>query len=104
LAFKQITDQNLFWHVFSLYLSEVIKQRHEEFNFGLRIADLIKAHRKDAKYGKLKQRKGHNTAKVVLVREMLKIIYHVLKERRPFYSDKEEYQIQSVAAPALCGV
>ena len=56
------------------------------------------------KYENLKQRKGHNTAKVVLSRDMLKIIYHVLKEQRPFYSDKKEFQIQSVAAPALCGV
>ena len=56
------------------------------------------------RYGILKQRKGHNTAKVVLARNILKIISHVLKERRPFYTDKEEYQIQSVAAPALCGV
>jgi transposase len=56
------------------------------------------------RYEKLKQQKGHNTAKVVLARDMLKIIYHVLKERRPFYIYKEEYQIQSVAAPALCGV
>ena len=56
------------------------------------------------RYGKLKQRKGHNTAKVVLARNMLKIIYHVLKEQRPFYSNKKEFQIQSVAAPALCGV
>lgn len=56
------------------------------------------------RYGILKQRKGHNTAKVVLARDMLKIIYHVLKEQRPFYNDKKEFQIQSVAAPALCGV
>ncbi|ODS31088.1 MAG: putative transposase [Candidatus Scalindua rubra] len=56
------------------------------------------------KYTILKQRKGHNTAKVALAREMLKIIYHVLKERRPFYFDKKEPKIQSVAATALCGV
>jgi len=36
---------------------------------------------------------------------MIEIIYHVLKEQRTFYSDKKEFQIQSVATPALwwCG-
>lgn len=56
------------------------------------------------KYEMLKQRKGHNTAKVALAREMLKIIYHVLKEQRPFYFYKKELEIQSVAATALSGV
>jgi hypothetical protein len=56
------------------------------------------------KYEMLKQRKGHNTAKVALAREMLKIIYHVLKEQRPFYFNNKNYQIQSVAAPALSRV
>ncbi len=60
--------------------------------------------RVNEKYLKLKQRKGHNTAKVALAREFLKIIYHVLKERRPFYFYKKEPKIQSVAATALCGV
>lgn len=58
----------------------------------------------EEKYIELKQRKGHNTAKVASAREMLKIIYHVLKEQRPFYFDKKEPKIQSVAATALCGV
>jgi len=58
---------------------------------------------KRCRYEKVKQRKGHNTAKVVLARDMLKIIYHVLKEKRRFYIDKES-KIQSVATPALCGV
>ncbi|MHC4268419.1 MAG: hypothetical protein ACYSTS_08135 [Planctomycetota bacterium] len=53
---------------------------------------------------KSKQRKGHNTAKVALAREMLKIIYHVLKEQRPFYLSKKKDQIQSVAASALSRV
>lgn len=65
------------------------------------------------KFQRIKQRKGHNTAKVALARDMLKIIYHVLKERRPFYPEREGVQkgkgnrnvgIQSVAASALCGV
>lgn len=58
----------------------------------------------EEKYIELKQRKGHNTAKVASSREMLKVIYHVLKEQRPFYFDKKEPEIQSVAATALCGV
>lgn len=53
------------------------------------------------KYIKLRKRKGHNTAKVALGRDMLKIIYHVLKEERSFYFEKK---IQSVVAPALIGV
>ncbi len=56
------------------------------------------------KYEIHKQRKGHNTAKVALAREMLKIIYHVLKEQRPFYFSSKNCQIQSVAASALSGV
>ncbi len=59
---------------------------------------------KQEKYEILKQRKGHNTAKVAMARDMLKIIYHVLKEQRPFYFSNKKYQIQSVAAPALCSV
>ncbi len=55
----------------------------------------------EEKYLELKQRKGHNTAKVALAREMLKIIYHVLKEHRPFYFYKNISKIQSVAATAL---
>ena len=50
-----------------------------------------------------KKRKGHNTAKVIFARDMLKIIYYILKEHRPFYLYKSS-QIQPVAAPALCGV
>ena len=56
------------------------------------------------KYEILKQRKGHNTAKVALARVMLKIIYHILKEQRPFYFSNKNYQIQSVATSALSGV
>jgi len=56
------------------------------------------------KYETLRKRKGHNTAKVALAREMLKVVYHVLKEQRPFYLDTKKSKIQSVAAPALSGV
>jgi len=61
------------------------------------------------KYLALKKRKGSNTAKVAAARELLKIIYHVLKERRPYYPQKghKVYRIaqsQSAEAPALIGV
>lgn len=56
------------------------------------------------RYEILKNRKGANTAKVIFARNMLKIIYCILKEQRPFHQQKENIQIQSVAAPALLGV
>lgn len=40
---------------------------------------------KTQKYEAIAERKCSNTAKVVLARDMLKIIYHVLKDKRPFY-------------------
>lgn len=70
----------------------------------------IKASSEDtARYEDLKNRKGANTAKVIMARKMLKIIYHVLKERRMYYRNetKEMYsinQIQSRATAALCRV
>lgn len=70
----------------------------------------IKGSRKRmARWEDLKSRKGSNTAKVIMARQMLNIIYHVLKERRPYYSDgskKHEQidRIQSVAAAALIRV
>lgn len=42
------------------------------------------------KYEYLKERKGANTAKIVMARQMLKIIYHVLKENRPYYQEKQK--------------
>lgn len=50
-------------------------------------------------YDIIKERKGFGTAKVVIARHMLKVIYHVLKERRPFYQEKSN--IRSAAIPAL---
>lgn len=60
------------------------------------------------KFCEIKSRKGHNTAKVALARDFLKVIYHVLKEQRPYYGHKtlakHKSKIQSVAATALVGV
>lgn len=39
---------------------------------------------KKDKFEALSKKKGHNTAKVILARDMLKIIYHILKEKRAF--------------------
>lgn len=47
------------------------------------------------------KRKNENTAKVSIARDMLKVIYHILKEKRPFYYKE---QIRSVAVPAFHGV
>lgn len=44
-----------------------------------------------AKYDALVKKKGANTAKVVIARDMLRIIYHILKEKRPFFLNKESY-------------
>ena len=58
------------------------------------------------KFKRIEKKKGHNTAKVVMARDMLKIIYHVLKEKREYYKENKKIkvnntQIQSVAAAAL---
>jgi transposase len=60
------------------------------------------------KFERIERRKGYNTARVALARDILKIIYHVLKERRAFYhrpaidkSKSDRIGIQSVAATAL---
>lgn len=55
------------------------------------------------KFERIKKRKGYNTAKVAAARDMLKAIYHVLKEKRPFFTKKEEL-IRMQAASALSGV
>ncbi|MFH1876211.1 MAG: IS110 family transposase [Candidatus Omnitrophota bacterium] len=51
-----------------------------------------------SKYDAISKRKNANTAKVAIARDMLKVIYHILKEKRPFFRKE---QIRSVAAPAL---
>lgn len=51
---------------------------------------------KKERYEQIKKRKNANIAKVVLAREMLKIIYKVLKENRYFYYKKDK-KIQSAA-------
>lgn len=68
------------------------------------------------KYAQVEKRKGANTAKIVIAREMLKVVYHVLKENRPYYTEGEKrkqqakkqkekgVKIQSVATAALLGV
>ena len=61
---------------------------------------------KKEKFLRIQRRKGYHTAKVALARDMLKAIYVVLKEKRPFYDSApvSQNQIQPVAADALYGV
>jgi len=58
---------------------------------------------KKVRFQMIQKRKGSNTAKVALARDMLKVIYHVLKEKRDFFWN-QSLQIQSVATAALVGV
>jgi transposase len=65
--------------------------------------------RLERKYQAIKKRKGSNTAKVAVARDILKIIYHILKEKRPFYpecliSKWSIVQSQSAGASALVRV
>jgi len=57
-----------------------------------------------AKHDRIKQRKGYNTAKVASARDMLKVVYHVLKEQRPFFTEKTDKIYRTHAIPALSGV
>jgi transposase len=45
---------------------------------------------KQAKYDAIAARKGTNTAKIVLARDLLKVVYHILKEPRPFIAYKQD--------------
>jgi transposase len=56
------------------------------------------------KFERIKKRKGHNTAKVAMARDFLKVIYCVLKKHRPYRQPREQNKIQSMAKPALQGV
>ena len=51
---------------------------------------------KKDRYEQIKKRKNANIAKVVLARDLLKIIYKVLKENRYYYYKKDN-KIQSAA-------
>ncbi|HPI02958.1 MAG TPA: IS110 family transposase [Candidatus Goldiibacteriota bacterium] len=55
---------------------------------------------KKSKFDELSKRKNYNIAKVALARELLRMIYVVLKEKRKYYSEK----IRSTAGVALHGV
>jgi len=56
------------------------------------------------KHEQIKNRKGFNTAKVASARDMLKVIYHVLKEQRPFFKENIGEINRIHAVPALSGV
>jgi len=56
------------------------------------------------KHEEIKKRKGYHTAKVASARDMLKAVYHVLKEKRPFFTVNKADLIRTRAVPALSGV
>lgn len=56
------------------------------------------------KYTMIAKRKNANTAKICLARDMLKVIYHILKDKRPFYDKKDIIISSLITAPALYGV
>ena len=44
-------------------------------------------HEKNEKFERIKKNKNHNTAKVIMARDFLNIIFKVLKKQRPFYQN-----------------
>ena len=52
------------------------------------------------KHQRIKKRKGYNTAKVASARDMLKAVYHVLKEQRKFVVHESDL-IRTQTAPAF---
>jgi len=56
------------------------------------------------KHERIKNRKGYNTAKVATARDMLKVVYHVLKEQRPFFKEAKSRINWTHTSPALSGV
>jgi transposase len=74
-----------------LYHGAINKNRRKHLQWILleNVYKFIKAvPEKNQKFENLKKAKNHNTAKVILARDLLKIIYSVLKERRTFYCSK----------------
>lgn len=49
------------------------------------------------KFVLLKKHKGHNTTKVILARDLLKVIYHILKEKRPYYEKESKSGLRRLA-------
>lgn len=58
---------------------------------------------KKTRFEALKRKKGYHSSKIVMAREMLRVIYHVLKDQRTFI-EESRFKIQSMAAAALQGV
>lgn len=52
------------------------------------------------KFERIKEKKSYNKAKVILARDLLKIIYRVLKTKKPYYKERN----QTMASCAVCGV
>ena len=57
------------------------------------------------KFNRIRKKKSYNTARVVLARDMLRVIYKVLKQKREYYyKEQQEIRIQSMADAAFIGV
>lgn len=54
-----------------------------------------------SEFDKVSQQKGFATAKIIFARKLLKLIYCVLKEQRPYYKDEDKFEIQSATTVAL---
>ena len=52
------------------------------------------------KFERIREQKPYNKAKVVIARDLLKIVYRVLKTKKPYYKE----QNQTMASCAVCGV
>ena len=75
----------------------VNRRKHLQWILLETVYHFIKANpQRKEKHEVISKRKGYNTAKVILARDMLKVIYHVLKQKRAYY--KENIEIRSQAA------
>jgi len=63
----------------SKYLRWIMVERSQQFIAGSR--------RMEGLYKRVRSRHGANTARVAVAREMLKVIYYMLRDERPFYED-----------------
>ena len=52
------------------------------------------------KFERIKEKKTYNKAKIIIARDLLKIIYRVLKTKKPYYKE----QNQTIASCAVSRV
>lgn len=56
------------------------------------------------RFESIKRKKGYNTAKIIFAREMLKIIFHILKEKRPYYEKVPKSGLRRLVRSKRSGV